>query len=413
MMEKREGYKKTEIGWLPEEWVLSPLEEISDISMGQSPSSEAYNQENIGMPLIQGNADIRQRLSKPRVWTSQITKTCDVDDILMTVRAPVGAIANAVHNACIGRGVCSIKPMNADRGYLYQFLLSLEPKWGQIEQGSTFTAVNGKDVKAINITCPPLPEQKKIASILTTVDDKISSIDQQIQQTEQLKKGLMEKLLTEGIGHTEFKDTKIGRIPKGWKVVDLGDLVETTQLGLNIKASPSNQGIPMLKMGNLTIGGFNFSKIEKIDDDSIDAYKDFVLKEGDFLFNTRNTPELVGKSAAWKNNRLMLFNNNILRIIFTKDADSFYLSYYFSSTLGWQKLKRISKNTTSVGAIYTKDLMKIKIGRPPIEEQKKIATILSTVDDKIEVLNQKKTQYQTLKKGLSQQLLTGQIRVKI
>lgn len=409
MMEKREGYKKTEIGWIPEDWVLSPLEEISDISMGQSPSSEAYNQENIGMPLIQGNADIKQRLSKPRVWTSQITKTCDVDDILMTVRAPVGAIANAVHNACIGRGVCSIKPMNADRGYLYQFLLSLEPKWGQIEQGSTFTAVNGKDVKAINITCPPLPEQKKIASILTTVDDKISSIEHQIQQTEQLKKGLMEKLLTEGIGHTEFKETKIGRIPKGWDLIKIGDIFE--------ERKESSKNLKKYPLHSLTIESGLIGKTDRYERSFLLKNKDENLYRlvypNDLLFNPMNLRFGAITISKLKSIVSVSAYYNILKL-YKKDCDISYYDYLLAS----QKMINIYERF-SLGSLVEKKRVHLSmfinfvVPIPPLTEQKQIATILSTVDDKIDILTQKKTHYQTLKKGLSQQLLTGQMRVKI
>jgi len=96
----------------------------------------------------------------------------------------------------------------------------------------------------------------------------------------------------------------------------------------------------------------------------------------------------------------MIFNNNILRILFTEDTDSFFISYFFSSKIGWTKLKRISKNTTSVGAIYSKDLLNVKMAVPPLQEQQKIAEILTTIDDKISSIEEKIQQTQQLKKGL-------------
>jgi type I restriction enzyme S subunit len=109
-----------------EEWRKNTLGKITSINMGQSPDSKSYNEDEIGLPLIQGNADIYNRKSQPRNFTSSPTKTCDIDDILMTVRAPVGAVAKSKHHACIGRGVCSIKSPN---DFVYQYLMSYEDKW--------------------------------------------------------------------------------------------------------------------------------------------------------------------------------------------------------------------------------------------------------------------------------------------
>lgn len=94
------------------EWEETQLISISEIIMGSSPKSENYNENSIGLPLLQGNADIKNRKSAPRLYTSEITKTCDINDILLSVRAPVGFVAVSKHIACIGRGLCSIRAKN-------------------------------------------------------------------------------------------------------------------------------------------------------------------------------------------------------------------------------------------------------------------------------------------------------------
>jgi type I restriction enzyme S subunit len=106
------GEDVEEIRKIPEGWEEKELIKVATIKMGQSPSSDNYNDEGRGVYLIQGNADCNNRKTSPRVWTTQITKTCDIGDIIMTVRAPVGAISKCLHYACIGRGVCSIKFTN-------------------------------------------------------------------------------------------------------------------------------------------------------------------------------------------------------------------------------------------------------------------------------------------------------------
>ena len=177
------------------DWEERKLGEICEIVMGQSPDSNSYNSDAVGIPLIQGNADIQDRLTNPRNHTTKPTKKCEVGDLILTVRAPVGAVAKSIHDACIGRGVCSIKnKLNSNIEFIFQFLLDYESKWGNLEQGSTFTAVSGIEIKKLRINLPCLEEQIKIANFLSAIDDKINHCNNEIVQTETWKKGLLQQL---------------------------------------------------------------------------------------------------------------------------------------------------------------------------------------------------------------------------
>ena len=146
------------------------LKEIASVIMGQSPSSHAYNNNADGLPLIQGNLDIENGLLSPRIYTSEITQTCEYGDVILTVRAPVGEIAIAQQEACIGRGVCSIRPhVKNDTNLLFQFLQYFKPKWISLEQGSAFTAVSGTDIRGIAVS---IPSADKI-QLLDVYDNKI------------------------------------------------------------------------------------------------------------------------------------------------------------------------------------------------------------------------------------------------
>lgn len=214
--------------------------------------------------------------------------------------------------------------------------------------------------------------------------------------------------------NTEFKEVKgVGRIPVDWEVKKLQEIIESTELGTNSLGSEDNKGFPMLKMGNLTKGGFNFDKLEKIKYTENESNEKYFLKEGDFLFNTRNTLELVGKSAAWRCKvPQAIFNSNIMRIKFNENINSFYMSYYFENNIGWSRLKRIAIGTTSVAAIYTKDLYNVKVTIPQLREQEKIAQIIYNVDMNIEKTEEVIAKYKQVKKGLMDDLLTGKVRIK-
>lgn len=175
------------------EWESKKIGSICEIIMGQSPSSACYNEDKIGLPLIQGNADIKNRKTFPRVYTSDITKTCDVGDIIMSVRAPVGAISKSLHHACIGRGVCSIKPKQNSE-FIYQFLLNYENKWSRISQGSTFESINSFDITSTNIVLPLKEEQEKIASFFSLIDKKLELEMEKLEQLQEYKKGLLQQM---------------------------------------------------------------------------------------------------------------------------------------------------------------------------------------------------------------------------
>ena len=147
--------------------------------------------------MIQGNADIKDRLSAPRIHTSQITKECFSDDVLLSVRAPVGTVAKSRHHACIGRGIAAIRAKGLlSQEYLYQLLLDFEPKWERLSQGSTFESVNSDDIKSMPVRLPCIKEQQKIASVLLATDTEITTIQSQLDNLKLQKKALMQQLLT-------------------------------------------------------------------------------------------------------------------------------------------------------------------------------------------------------------------------
>ena len=179
------------------EWEEVKLCKVAEVVMGSSPKSASYNENNEGLPLIQGNADIKNRRSVPRIYTSEVTKRCSVGDILLSVRAPVGTVAKSVHEACIGRGISAISAKKHHvQEYLYQWLLWFEPRWEKYSQGSTFEAVNSNDIKSLHLSIPEHSEQARIAAVLSNADKEIELLEQQLADLKLEKKALMQQLLT-------------------------------------------------------------------------------------------------------------------------------------------------------------------------------------------------------------------------
>ena len=213
---------------------------------------------------------------------------------------------------------------------------------------------------------------------------------------------------------TGYKKTKLGWIPEEWEILKLSNILKEGTLGGNFENNETFTGLPLIKMGNIGRGRIKLEKVEKVPK-SIDFDEEHILKEGDFLFNTRNTLDLVGKVAVWRNEiPKALYNSNLMRMTFDnkKVYSNYFMSYFFNSYNGLRQLKSFAIGTTSVAAIYTRDLIKLTIPLPPLPEQQKIAQILSTWDRAIEKTEQLIAAKEKLKKGLMQQLLSGKRRFR-
>lgn len=208
-----------------------------------------------------------------------------------------------------------------------------------------------------------------------------------------------------------YKQTEIGVIPEDWTVDTIDSVTLSVATGGNYKNSIQRSPYPLIKMGNLSRGHINLNKIEYVID-SVPSEKDR-LSYGDVLFNTRNTPELVGKVAVWKNELpIAYFNSNLLRFNFNcEKSNSFFMNLIFNTKQVIAEFKNISKGTTSVAAIYPQDMLKVKIKIPPIQEQNRIAEALSDVDSMISSLEKLIAKKKNVKQGAMQELLTGKKRL--
>ena len=329
--------------------------------------------------------------------------------------------------ATIGDSVINKFPISTNQGfkslitkpdvsseYMYYWVSNNKKELIQQSSGSTFLELSTKSFKNLSVLLPPLPEQQKIAEILSTVDDKIEVIDQQITETQELKKGLMQRLLTKGIGHTEFKDSTLGMIPESWEVVELDEISSTTRLAGYEYSEYWEESID----GEITaLRGYNIGKnklllhnVIKISEELSQKLIRSRLFKGNVVFPCVGT---IGNAIVIEENDKYHINQNIAKITPNDNLDPYFLMQYLISPMCKNEIKRFNA-TTSQPNVLVGSLRKFRIPFPSsINEQIKISRILGSVDEKLEILLEKKNHYQELKQGLMQQLLTGKIRVKV
>lgn len=216
---------------------------------------------------------------------------------------------------------------------------------------------------------------------------------------------------------TDTKHTKTfynTEIPSGWQLKKLKEVLTEGRLGGNYENAEANNGIPVIKMGNLDRGTIKIEKVQYLPENESYNEQD-VLVKGDLLFNTRNTLELVGKVAIWNNELpFAVYNSNLMRMKFDSSIveSNWFMNCAFNSNYGLRQLRGIATGTTSVAAIYGRDLASIKFLLPPLPEQRAIARLLNTWDTAIHTTEKLIAQKELRKKWLMQQLLTGRKRLE-
>ena len=175
-------------------WPHVKLVDVATVIAGQSPKAESYNKEAIGTPFMQGKKDYGDKFPTPTVWTKSVSKLAESGDILMSVRAPVGALNIANQRICIGRGLAAIRATDKiSRRYLFYALLQISEDL-EGDSGSIFNSINKKQIEEINFILPPSSEQKRIVATFDSVDDVIELEGQKLEALHDHKKGLLQQL---------------------------------------------------------------------------------------------------------------------------------------------------------------------------------------------------------------------------
>jgi len=404
----REGYKMTELGEIPEEWEVEKLKNVLKLSSGKYLPSKSVNKGPY--PVYGGNG-----------ITAYHNEYMFDETILVIGR--VGALCGNVtlvngevwitDNALFVEE--KLKPFN-DK-YMYYLLQRLN--LNSYANKNAQPLISGQIIYSITIGLPTLEEQEKIADILSTVDEAIETTDQLLEKTKELKKGLMQQLLAKGIGHTTFKKTELGEIPEGWEVVKLEDVFQAID-GDRGKNYPNGQDFMeegdclFLDTKNVTRNGFSFNTKKFITKEKSDLLRNGELVRNDIVMTSRGT---IGNIAFYDEN--ISYNHmriNSAMLILRSKVKTIDYKFWVQLLRGKVIEEYIYKSKVGSAQphVTKKSLNNLKVSIPKsLEEQKKISTILSEVDEHIDQIKNEINQLQYIKRGLMQQLLTGQLRVGV
>jgi len=416
-------FKETPIGKVPEDWEVVRLKDIArEFMSGGTPSTKESKYWNGDIPWIRSvhittyyiNEDsVKQYITEEGLRNSA-AKIIPKDNVIIATRVGIGKTAVNLIDVAINQDLTGViidrSKVNPFFIVWYCHLPRVTRSFEAVARGTTIKGIPQEYLRNLHIPLPALEEQKAIAYIISTVDEAILKTDEVIAKTERLKKGLMQQLLTKGIGHKEFKETPIGKIPEDWEVVKLGDVLELCQYGLSIKMGDEGK-YPIVRMDEIENGYVisNISKRVNLDEKTFKAFK---LEKGDILFNRTNSYELVGRTGIFLLDGDYVFASYLIRLRVKRNIiDPHFLTFYL--IFSHNRLRQLATKAVHQANINATNLKKFKIPIPPLDEQQKIAKILSTVDRKLEVERKRREKLEKVKRGLMDLLLTGKIRVMI
>lgn len=413
-MEKQK-LKQTEIGKIPQEWDVVRVRDIFKVETGTTPSTKEisyWKNGTIDWITPADMNDLTNQLELPesrRKITPKAVKETNLtlmplNSIVMSTRAPVGYVGIVKKEVTFNQGCKGLIPKIQDKvdTSFYAYYLSFKREYlNNISSGSTFKELSKDAFTNLEVPNPPLPEQRAISHVLSTMDEAIQKVDEAIEKAERLKKGLMQQLLTKGIKHKEFKQTEIGRIPKEWGVVELGDsrLFELI-MGQSPDSDTYNQekkGMPFLQ-GNAEFG-YMYPEPKIFCSEPLK-----VADKGDILLSVRAPVGEVNIA-----DQKLCIGRGLGAIRAKKDIDSSFLFYSLLACKG--KLNNCAGGST-FKAITKDTLQSFKIPLPSLPEQYSIAKILIAMDNKISIGRTKKQKLEKIKKGLMIELLTGKKRIR-
>jgi type I restriction enzyme S subunit len=396
---------------VPEGWNTVSLAEGIDILSGYPFDSSSFTDDSSKTGLIRIRDLVRQKVATYFDGAFDDNYLIRKGDVLIGMDGDFNIVKWNSAPSLLNQRICKVTVAGKifDLAYLYQDLQKDLLEINNQTGSTTVKHLSVKDIRGIHKSYPPLPEQKKIASILTSVDEVIENTQKQIDKLQDLKKATMNELLTKGIGHTEFKDSELGRIPKSWEARQVQEIAKIIR-----GASPRPKGDPRYYGG--TVPRLMGSDVTR-DGKYVFPKTDFLTPEGAKLSRpmskggltivcsgTVGVPSILGVDACIHDGFLGLVD-------ISNQCTTEFLYYAFLPLQG-----KFDSSATHGGVftnLTTEILKEFIIGIPPLGEQREIVRHISSLDEHLNAQINKLSQTQSLKKSLMQDLLTGKVRVTV
>lgn len=380
---------------LPIGWELTALGKVCEVIAGQSPESKFYNTNEEGLAFYQGKKDFSDKyIGQPTKWTTKITKEAIKNDILMSVRAPVGPVNFSIQRCCIGRGLAAIRTSEKiDKEYLYNFLVKFKNEI-EVNEGAVFNSINKSQIGAIPIPLPPLPQQKQIVATLdkafTAIDTAKANAEQNLQNAKELFESYLQNV---------FKNKL-----DDWEEKTLGDFCHFENGRAFKKTEWTDEGLPIIRIANLNRKKASFNYYNG------DFNNKILISKGDLLFSWSGT---IGSSFGphiWNSNDGLL-NQHIYKVGFPKTIDLKFLYYLFLVITS--ELEKLTNGAVGLVHVKKSTLNNYTVYIPPFQQQKQIAEKLDALFKKTKKLetiySQKIADLEEMKKSILQKAFSGEL----
>ncbi len=388
--------------------ISKPLVEVATVIAGQSPASSTYNSDGDGLPFFQGKADFQEMYPKERMWcTSERRKEAEPGDVLISVRAPVGAVNICNQKSVIGRGLSAIRPSSdLNEMFLYYFLKANEQKISALGTGSTFKAITQDTLKRIEIPLPPLDDQKRIAHLLGKIEGLIAQRKQHLQQLDDLLKSTFLEMF--GPMAPGFDD---------WPLVEIKDLaakhkraMRTGPFGSNLLHSEftAEGDVAVLGIDNAVQNCFAWGERRFISDEKYQELENYKIYPGDVIVTIMGT---IGRSAVIPDDVPLAINTkHLVAITLNREiANPFFLSYSIHSSPFILKQFQSKTRGAIMSGLNLGLIKETKLKRPPIEMQNRFTAIHKKIDGIKSCYQQSLTDLENLYGALSQKAFKGEL----
>ena len=374
---------------------MARLDSICKLNMGQSPDSASYNEDGRGVPFFQGNADFGAIHPSVRVWCDAPTKIAHAGDILISVRAPIGALNIANRDCCIGRGLAALTVNESvcNKKYLWHCISSKVDELNAKGTGSTFKAISKNVLAETEIALPNIEQQVKIANELELISNILSHRKQQFAKLDELVKSRF----IEMFGDSEHNTMN-------WPTAKLSTLCDVGSSKRIYQSELTDNGIPFLRISDLNEridGEYNEPQLF-IPNERFDELKTngLVPSAGDILVTARGT---LGRCYIVKAEDKFYFQDGMISWLsdISENITSLYISELFATTGVQKQIANLQAGST-VAYLSIAMLKKLDIMMPPKALQQQFATFVEQVDKSKLEIQKSLEKLETLKKALMQ-----------